>query len=330
MHALPSFIFRTFGKEWCYGKSVRLLEKIGLYDFRDKATCNREYIMQFLRRTNQMFEYEGLPDTIPKEYLELYMQYNGYVGIFRTSGNLYATFGGLGGELDEYYQPTTFVVANPYLKFEKTLKINQDCIIIRNDIFMQGLLPIMRRYSTALVENDISLDMVSKNMRSLVMFTAPTDPLKASAQKVIDDINDGKQSVAADSAFLEGIKMFPMQSAHGNAITDLIEYHQYLRGGFYNEIGLNANYNMKREKLNDGETALNQDSLLPLIDEMLSEREKGVERVNALFGTSISVRLSDIWQNVREKQAEQDEPSEDSERSEEKDGDSDDVSNDSE
>ena len=296
---------------------IRPFESTKLYDFRDKEQCVREYTMQFLRRTERMFEYEGLPETIPAEFLELYLQYNGYVGIFQTSGNLYASFGGLGGELDAYYQPTKFVVANPYLKYNATLEINKDCIVIRNDVFMQGLLPIINRYSTALVENDISMDMVSKNLRRPVFITAPTAILRKSAEKVIEDIIAGKESVAADSSFLEGIKVFPTQQSHGNGITDLIEYHQYLRGGLYNEIGLNANYNMKREKLNDGETALNQDSLLPLIDEMLFEREKGLERVNAMFGTNITVRLSEIWDNVRSKQDEpESEEVEDSERSE--------------
>ena len=305
-------------------KPIRPFENVNLYDFRDKPYCVCEYIMQFLRRTERIFEYTGLPDTIPAEFMELYLQYNGFVGIFRTSGNLYASFGGLGGELDAYYQPTKFTVANPYLKFDATLDIGKDCVVIRNDLFMQGLLPIIRRYATALVENDISLDMVSKNMRSMVMITAPTSQLQKAAQLVIDKLNDGEQLVAGDSSFLEGIKVFPTQSAHGNSITDLIEYHQYLRGGLYNEIGLNANYNMKREKLNDGETALNQDSLLPLIDEMLIERQKGLERVNEMFGTSISVQLSEIWANVKDKQDDErvEEP-DDSERSENEEGDKD-------
>lgn len=309
----------------------KFYEQIVAYDFRDKAMCHREYCLQFLRRTQQMFEYSGLPETIPKEFLELYIQYNGFACIAEYKGNLYAFFGGLGGEPNEYYQPTTCVVANPALKFDKTFTINKDCVIIRNDIFMQGLMPIISRYATALVENDISMDMVSKNLRQPVFITAPTDTLRKAATKVIDDINDGKQSISGDSSFLDGIKVFPMQHAHGNGITDLIEYHQYLRGGLYNEIGLNANYNMKREKLNDGETALNQDSLLPLIDEMLFERQQGLERVNAMFGTNISVKLSEIWDNVKQKQdeAESDESEGDSERSESEGG-SDDERKDSE
>lgn len=277
-----------------------IFDTLTLYDFKDKDACNTAYVKQFLRRSTMIFEYEGLPDSIPKEYLELYLQYNGFAGICEYKGKLYAFFGGLGGELDEYYRPTTFVVANPYLKLNETYFIDKNCVIIRNDIYMQGLLPIIKRYSTALVENDISMNMVSKNKRQAVFITAPTDNLRKAAQKVIDDIDAGEQSIAADSSFLEGIKVFPLETTHGADITELIEYHQYLRGGLYNELGLNANYNMKREKLNDGETALNQDSLLPLIDEMLMERKVGLDKVNAMFGVNITVKLSETWERVRE------------------------------
>lgn len=278
----------------------KFLEGHHLYNFKDKGRCVKNYVMQYLRRTNRMFIYEGLPDTIPSEYFETYLQYYGFAGVTEVNGSLYAFWGGLGGEPDAYYQPTLLTIANPYLNFDKTCRIGVDCVLVRNDIFMQGLLPILNRYCTALVENDISMNMVSKNMRQVVMITAPTDTLRKAAQKVVDDIEAGETSVAGDSKFLEGIKVFPMQTAHGNSITDLIEYHQYLKGGLFNEIGLNANYNMKREKLNDGETALNHDSLLPLIDEMLQERTLGVQRINDMFGTNISVRLSDTWQHVRD------------------------------
>lgn len=288
----------------------KLYEKHIAYDFKDKLRCNRAYALEFLRRTNQIFEYDGLPETIPKKYLELYLQYNGFACIKEHSGDLYAFFGGVGGEPSPYYQPTVVTISNPSLNYTDTCIIDKDCVLIRNDMFMQGLMPIIDRYVTAIVENDISLDMVSKNMRHLVFITAPTDDLQKAAKKVIDDINAGEQSIAADSKFLEGIKVFPLNSSHQNSITDLIEYHQYLKAGLFNELGLNSNYNMKREKLNDGETQLNQDALLPLIDEMLAERQEGIEKVNAMYGTNISVRLSPIWQENFDKQQDNSDESE--------------------
>ena len=86
---------------------------------------------------------------------------------------------------------------------------------------------------------------------------------------------------------------------------DLIEQEQYLKASWYNELGLNANYNMKREALNSAESTINNDILFPLIDEMLKQRQIACEQINALFGTDISVELDSSWKdNKKEEQAE--------------------------
>ena len=79
--------------------------------------------------------------------------------------------------------------------------------------------------------------------------------------------------------------------------------HQQLRGAFDNEIVLNSNFNMKREALGDGESSLNEDSLLPLCDEMLRCRQEDFDKVNEMFGTNIKVEFDSSWaQNVLEKE----------------------------
>ena len=58
---------------------------------------------------------------------------------------------------------------------------------------------------------------------------------------------------------------------------------------------------MKREAIGEGESSLNEDSLLPLCDEMLRCRQQDVEKINKMFGTNISVEFDSAWaQNVRE------------------------------
>ena len=63
-------------------------------------------------RTQSMFTWSGLPETIPCYMLEMYLQINGYAGICRVNGDLYAFYGGLGGEPDAYYQPTILTPSN--------------------------------------------------------------------------------------------------------------------------------------------------------------------------------------------------------------------------
>lgn len=288
-------------KESIIVKRNELYSNFLAYDFRDKTQAFTHYCTQFLNRTQRMFEYEGLPETIPAEYLERYLQVYGFAVITEVNGNLYAFVGGLGGNSDSpYYEPTFCTVSNPALTFSKTLIIDKECTLIRNDLAYEGLTPIIARYASALLENDISLDMMSKNMRANIFINAPNDTLAKSAEKFLNDTDSGIRGVVGGYNYLKGIEIFPMSGTSANSITDLIEYQQYLRAGLYNELGLQSNYNMKRETLNSAETGMNDDILIPLIDEMLYQREQGVKRLNEMYGLNVTVKLSGIWETVHD------------------------------
>lgn len=270
-----------------------------LYDFDDKENCVRNYMMYMFDRTQKMFEYKGLPETVPARMLEFLLQFNGYACFTEVNGSLYAFYGGLGGEPDEYYRPTTCVVANPALQFNKTLKIDEDCVIMRNDSLLQGLTSLFSRYATAMTENDISFRMASINTRIEFLLSAPDDATKKAAEKFLKDVEDGKLGVIASNEFLEGIKAQEVGRTM-RTFTDLIEYQQYLKASWFNEIGLNANYNMKREKLSTTESQMNSDALLPLVDDMLQQRKDGIERINKMFSTNISVDFASSWEKLLE------------------------------
>ena len=272
---------------------------LNLYDFNDKERCQRNYIMYMLNRTQRLFEYKGLPDTIPQRMLEFMLQINGFACFAKHNGKLYAFYGGLGGEPDEYYRPTTCVVSNPALKFSDTFKIHENCVIVRNDSFLYGLIPLFSRYATAMVENDISFRMASINTRIEALLSAPDDATKKAAEKYLQDLEEGKLGVIAENAFLDGIKAQEVGRTM-RTFTDLIEYQQYLKASWFNEIGLNANYNMKREKLSTTESQMNNDALLPLVEDMLENRRQCIEEVNEMFGTEISVDFASSWENLIE------------------------------
>ena len=130
-----------------------------VYDFTDKNRLVGDLVRYMLIRTQAMFEYTGLPETIPQKFLEQYVQSSGFVGIVKVKGELYAMRGGLGGVPDVYYQPTVLTVANPALEYSASLTIGKDCEIIRNDFLYEGLMPLCSRYATLLAENFISIRM---------------------------------------------------------------------------------------------------------------------------------------------------------------------------
>lgn len=88
------------------------------YDFTNKDKCIDNKISYMLARTQSMFEYKNLPDTLNSRIIELYLQVNGNIcitdidqNIIDRSGHpelspgLYCFTGGMGGEYDVYYMP---------------------------------------------------------------------------------------------------------------------------------------------------------------------------------------------------------------------------------
>ena len=259
------------------------------------------YIKDTLIRTQKMFNYNNLPKTIPKEQLELLLQRNGYAVITKVNGELYAFYGGLGGEPNEYYLPTIATVANPALKFSKSMVIDKECVLIKNDVMFMGLMPLIQSTSYLLAQADISFKYALINGRMKAIVTAPNDEVKASLDEMFKQIEKGSSlKVVVDDDLMNELKVSPYGS-NDNGI-DIIELKQYIIGSFYQKLGIQSNFNMKREALNSAESALNDDILYPLIDEMLEERQKGVEKINELYGTNISVELSSVWKQLRDQE----------------------------
>lgn len=271
------------------------------FDFRDKGRAIDQHVLYMLDRTQSMFKWSGLPDSIPQRILELYLQINGNVCFYQYEGTLYVFTGGLGGEPDVYYRPTLYTVANPALRFSKALEIDKECVIMPNDSLYRGLLPLFERYSTMIAETELSMTLALVNTRTTAVISASDDRTKASAGKYLEDLRDGKQGIIGENAVLEGVKVQPYAaSGTSNYLINLIEFMQYTKASWFNELGLNANYNMKRESINSGESQLNNDALLPLVDDMLNARQLAAEKVNAMFGLSLSVSLASSWEDNQE------------------------------
>lgn len=262
---------------------------------RDKDTAVTEFIANTLAKTQSMFEYEGLPESIPQKELERLLQTTGNVFVTKVEGVLYALTGGKGGEPDVYGRATLYTVANPALKLSKTYDIQKDGVLIENDSNGESLLPLIGRYAVLYTDGLISLNTASVLTRITMLISASDDKTKQSADEFLRKIENGEFSIIGENAFFKGVNMQTAPTTNSVYITQLIELIQYYKASMYNELGLNANYNMKRERLNLGEVSMNVDVLLPYVDNMLRERQNAVEKINAMFDTEISVKLASSW-----------------------------------
>lgn len=305
-----------------------------IYNFKNKQLCVRNNMLYMFSKTSRMFKYENMPKTIDKRLLELWLQSIGYLCCFKAKtlsngrlqpltedlkgeGDLYICFGDWGGELDGNYLPKQFIVANPvYGSF--ILEVGKNCVIIKNDSTLIGLTPLCRRYATAITETELSLKISSVLTRLMTIVTTSDKSTKESYEAMMTKLEEGVLlSVFSSQAIMneEVIKSLFNGQNNNQSITQLIELLQYYKASWFNELGLNANYNMKRESLNSSESQLNDDALLPFVDDMLLSRQESFDKVNEMFGTNIHVDLGLSWklkkdemiQEVENKEVDEDE-----------------------
>ena len=262
---------------------------------KDKQRQLDSFIKQMFNRTQSMFKYDGLPETIPQIYLERYLQVYGHCIITKANNDLYAFWGGFSGTPDVYYNPTQYVVSNVALNLYKTFDIDKDCVLCRSDSNIQGLAFIFKKYGCMLVENTLTIYSLLKTARASLLLSATDDKTKKECELFIDKLESGDIYCIGENPFFEGVKVHSTMQGSAGLINQFIELEQYIKASCLNEIGLNANYNMKRESLNSAESALNDDFLIPLIDNMLACRKDFVNKVNNMYGTDITVELNSAW-----------------------------------
>lgn len=277
-----------------------MAKKENLYALYQTQVKNKDvaidtFIQRTLCITSKMFVYTGTPETMPPVELEKILQCNGNVGVASVNGSLYALQGSRGGECDAYYHGKDYVVANPWLKLDKTYRIDKDIVVINNTPYADSILPIIGKYGVLCTDATITLNLASILIRITMLISASDDKTKQSAESFLQKILDGDFSVIGENAFFKGVNMQTPPSQGNQQITQLIELLQYYKASMCNDLGLNANYNMKRERLNTQEVSMNIDALMPYVDAMLTERVEGVKRVNEMFGTDITVTLGSSW-----------------------------------
>ena len=284
-------------QNWCFENSFTTNRGILKKDFLIDLYTRSMFII-----TSRMFKYKNLPETIKEKDLEFLLQNFGYAVITKVDGKLYAFYGGLGGLRNAYYLPTKIVVANPYLKYNATLDIedDKDGVLMLNDNIYRGLRPTNFMYASLLAENIISLQVALINARIPSIIKVSSDEEYTSALNYIESIFKGDIGVISTDQLLNGVDTKPF--ANGSLdFNQYVETIQFIKASWYNELGLNLNYNMKREYLNESETSYNMDSSTPNIDEMEQMRKDAVERINKKYGTNIIVERDSAWAIIKEK-----------------------------
>ncbi len=317
---------------------TRQLRKFVTLDSDDYSIKKRRMIRDnldwLLNKTAVMFEYDNLPPTIPSIALERLLQWAGSCVIWRVPAvhkavgygpsfnysslvnqtsdaeqeqgqeQLYAFKYTLADAPDPYDEPFRVVITSPGFRptISETLEINKDVAIIRNDTNYRGLYGLHKKYAELLAEAEISLRSTLLVLRDQLLFVAKTEKQRKAVEAYMNAREIGKPSFIVANDLGTPLETL-IQNSRSNSVELAVNGLQAIKAAWYNEIGLNPSFSMKREYTSAQEIDTQTDLLMPIIDDMYESRRIGIENVNALFGTNISVRKSSAWK-MKEKSIE--------------------------
>lgn len=275
---------------------------------RDREAIFQQFADYLFTRVCGMFEWKNLPETLDPEMMEKCLLRFGYAIVTKVpeeykGGGIYCLPGSYGGELNASLLPTTCVVDSTYLRYSKSgLEIGKDCVWVRNDPLALGLTNLLAYYCSQLADFGITMRLQAVNMRVQNILHANDDTALEDAKAFLRDLQEGKLGVVGGES-LDDLLQFDTKefgSRGQQSVKDTIEAMQWLIARFFIEIGLNDNYNMKREAVNSSETEANADTLFPLVDQWLEYRKKGAEEINRLYGCDCSVDFKGAWKKAKE------------------------------
>ena len=273
----------------------------------DKTQLTGYYYKMLLNRVINMFTWENLPDTIDEQVMNFWLFVTGRVVFTEFNGKLYALNGNYSGYPNEYDLPTEFVVSNPILG-SKNVKLDIDGVAMFNSdtdkyptqTMTGGLYPILTLTANMLADCVVTISSALKNGRVQTAFVCKDDTVKIAGEKVLKQLYNGNPAVMIDDTILNCITPIKMSdnTSVATILQQTVETYQFWLANFYNSIGVNANFNMKRERLNTAEVNINDSALFVNVVNMLNNRQQAVEKINKMFGTGISVRISDEWKDL--------------------------------
>lgn len=275
------------------------------YQPMDKMTLYYHFFRTLYNNASKVILIKGLPEDADYHFILSQLLLVGKIQVFKSNGKVYLLNGNVGGKCDEYYYPTRVIVANPILgsfdleRGKEAVPVYltpADRILdspIRTNVLPGGMYSLISMCANVLSECITTINVTLMNTRVHAIYTADSDSAAKSAEPILRSIYMGKPYSVVTSELLERLNVNPL-SEHGLAttLTETIEVCQYVLAMFWNGLGVDMPFNMKRERLVTAEVDKNLQSLIVPVQTILETLNEGFEKANSLFDTDITAILN--------------------------------------
>lgn len=263
-----------------------------------------------------IFEYDRLPDSLPSKEIESNLMLTGHCVVFKKDDELVTCLTEPSG-FDKYYNPTFTPYAQPKLgsgtivfdNFSREVAESKRGVIIYNCDLQNSVLGMQTdgslktyigRYARLLADIESTISNRLVNIRDSYIPVADKENVRQSIENFIKKRILGKRSIVADSSIVPNLKSIDITDRTSNdSIYDLLIARDKILECFYREIGVKF-YQPKKAQVNEDELSINNQMLVISLDDLLKERQKGIEKLNKMFGLNVTVKLNKKFEQKEE------------------------------
>ena len=248
-----------------------------------------------IQKAISAFEWQGIPEHWHMNYFLYVLFVFGYISVIETDKyGIIPQHCGLYG-YDIMYQPTHATIANPLLQGIRNPRIGKECEIIKLTPDYGGIWDLVSFYADMLALSAETAGVNLVNSKLSFIFFAKNKAAAETFKKMYDQVASGQPATVIDKDLLDENGNLSWQQFNqnlqqnyiaGQILQDMVQWDCR----FNTEIGIPNTNIAKLSGVSDREVeanSINTEAKALLWENTL---KKGVEAVNRMFGTNISVR----------------------------------------
>ena len=259
----------------------------------EKACTYPDFFMYWrenlFERLMRLFIWEGMDEPLPRE-IEQRLILAGHCGICDYKNRLTAFFGSFFGVTVYQDQWTNYNIHSPI--YSDTKKIDEDIVVIDNNSIRNPSFLHVSHYASLLAHAEVTLlqELVEARDSGGVPI-AKNEAAKQSLLSYQAKKYNGKIGVVTDLAGI-GVEYMGADRHTSLDLSGVWDVRTKLLKQFYADIGVRATFDKRSNTVVD-EITSDSSMLLYNVSDMIKQRQVAVDKINNLFGTNWSVRISD-------------------------------------